>query len=702
MKKLSLLWATLFLLAQSTTAQTDYSGNWQGAIDIPGMTLELSIHFQKEASEWKGFLSIPVQKIKDMSLADLLIEGKKVSFKLPEVPANASFTGNFDEKAERLEGKFTQGGQSFPMTLTRASAAEKAAKEKKLAESVAAFRLLADSLRIKRNTPGMAIGMVLDGKVLLNEGYGLRDLDKKLPVTASTLFAIGSSSKAFTTADLAILADQGSLDWDKPVVSYIPDFKLFDDFSTQEMNAIDLTCHRSGLPRHDLMWYGSGLSRQQIFERLRYLKPNKSLRTTWQYNNLMYMSAGCLIERISGKTWEAFTKENIFIPLGMTNSNFSVNDLQKSKDAALGYSTKDKKNTRLDYRNLDAIGPAGSINSSSTDMLQWVKLHLNGGKVGEKQVLSAAEMTHLHQPQMLMDYPGAARNPELYDLAYALGWITHRHRGLKVVEHGGNIDGFSALVYLVPEKDFGLVMLTNQNAAAVTGVLARYATDMILGLETTDWNARTYGDDGELAEDEKDEKKPEPRRISGTQPSHKPADYLGEYEHPGYGRVEIQETASGLQLKFNSFKLSMEHWHYDVYKAADTILDLSMMINFHSDPNGAIHQLSVNLDPNLEDEVFSKVAPARLSDPDFLKKLSGKYTLEGTGNNSCNFEVRNTTLFVKIAGQPEYTLVPFLGTEFKLKDLTGYSVEFQFNEKGEVECANFIQPEGVFKAIKAN
>jgi len=702
MKKLSLLWATLFLLAQSTTAQTDYSGNWQGAIDIPGMTLELSIHFQKEAGQWKGFLNIPVQKIKDMSLADLLIEGKKVSFKLPEVPANASFTGNFDEKAERLEGKFTQGGQSFPMNLARASAAEKAAKEKKLAESVAAFRLLADSLRIKRNTPGMAIGMVLDGKVLLNEGYGLRDLDKKLPVTANTLFAIGSSSKAFTTADLAILADQGSLDWDKPVVSYIPDFKLFDDFSTQKMNAIDLTCHRSGLPRHDLMWYGSGLSRQQIFERLRYLKPNKSLRTTWQYNNLMFMSAGCLIERISGKTWEAFTKENIFIPLGMTNSNFSVNDLQKSKDAALGYSTKDKKNTRLDYRNLDAIGPAGSINSSSTDMLQWVKLHLNGGKVGEKQVLSAAEMTHLHQPQMLMDYPGAARNPELYDLAYALGWITHRHRGLKVVEHGGNIDGFSALVYLVPEKDFGLVMLTNQNAAAVTGVLARYATDMILGLETTDWNARTYGDDGELAEDEKDEKKPEPRRIAGTQPSHKPADYLGEYEHPGYGRVEIQETASGLQLKFNSFKLSMEHWHYDVYKAADTILDLSMMINFHSDPNGAIHQLSVNLDPNLEDEVFSKVAPARLSDPDFLKKLSGKYTLEGMGNNSCNFEVRNTTLFVKIAGQPEYTLVPFLGTEFKLKDITGYSVEFQFNEKGEVECANFIQPEGVFKAIKAN
>lgn len=700
MKKITLLWATLFLLAQSVVAQTDYSGNWQGAIEIPGMTLELSIHLQKETDQWNGFLSIPVQKVKDMAIAELVIEGTKMSFKLPEVPSNASFAGNFDEKAERLEGKFSQAGQSFPMNLTRASAVEKAAKEKRLADALAAFRQLADSLRMKRNTPGMAIGMVLDGKVLLNEGFGLRDLDKKLPVTPNTLFAIGSSSKAFTTAGLAILADRGLLDWDKPVVNYMPDFKLFDDFSTQEMNAIDLSCHRSGLPRHDLLWYGSSFTRQQIFDRLRYLKPNKSLRTTWQYNNLMFMSAGCLVERISGKTWEAFTKENIFIPLGMTNSNFSVNDMQKSKDAALGYSTKDKKNTRLDYRNLDAVGPAGSINSSATDMINWLKLHLNDGKVGENQVISAAEMTHLHRPQMLMDDAGTAKSPELNDLAYALGWMTYRHRGLRVVEHGGNIDGFSALVYLVPEKDFGLVILTNQNATGVTGVLARYATDMILGLETTDWYARSYGDDDK--EEAEEDKKPEPRRIPGTQPSHKSTDYAGEYEHPGYGRIEIKEAGSGLSFKFNSFNMPMEHWHYDVYKAADTLLDMRMMINFHTDPNGAIYQLSVNLDPSLEDEVFSKVAPAKLSDPEFLKKLAGTYSLTGSDDKKCTFEIRNTTLYVKIVGQPEYTLVPFLDNEFKLKGLTGYSVAFLFDEKGAVEYANFIQPEGVYKAKKDN
>ncbi len=702
MKRLFLLGAALFLLVQSPFSQTDYTGNWQGAIEIPGMKLELSIHFQQEAGQWKGFLNIPVQQIRDMVLADLLIEGKKVSFRLPEVPANASFSGNFDEKAERLEGKFSQAGQSFPMNLERASAAEKAAKEKRLAEAVAAFRHLADSLRTLRNTPGMAIGMVLEGKVLLNEGFGLRDLDKKLPVTPNTLFAIGSSSKAFTTAGLSILADRGLLDWEKPIVQYMPDFKLYDDFSTREMNAVDLVCHRSGLPRHDLMWYGAAFTRQQIFERLRYLKPNKSLRTTWQYNNLMFLTAGCLIEKLSGKTWEAFTKENIFLPIGMTNSNFSVTELQKSKDFALGYATKDKKNTRLDYRNIDAVGPAGSINSSSTEMLHWVKLNLNGGKAGEKQVISAAEIAHLHRPQMLMDDSKSAKNPELYDPAYALGWMTYRHRGLKVVEHGGNIDGFSALVYLVPVKDFGLVILSNQDGAGVTGVLARYATDMVLGLERSDWYARVYGDEGKNEEKEEEEKKPEPRRVAGTQPSHKQADYIGEYQHPGYGRIEILEAGDQLSLKFNSFNLAMEHWHYDVYKAADTIHGITLMINFHTDPNGAVHQLSVNLDPNLEDEVFSKVAPAMLSDPGFLKKIAGKYTLEGPGGNHCVFEARNTTLYVKIAGQPEYTLLPFLGTEYKIKGLSGFSVAFQLNEKGQAEYANFIQPEGVFKAKKAD
>jgi CubicO group peptidase (beta-lactamase class C family) len=621
-------------------------------------------------------------------------------FKLPEVPANASFSGKFDEKAVQLSGNFSQAGQSFPMNLQRASALEKAAEAKRPADAVAAFRQLADSLRLKRHTPGMAIGVIKDGVVLLNDGFGYRDLDKKLPATANTLFAIGSSSKAFTTAGLSVLADQGALDWEKPVVQYMPDFKLYDDFATREINAIDLTCHRSGLPRHDLMWYGSDFTRQQVYERLRYLKPNKSLRTTFQYNNLMFMSAGCLIEKLSGKTWEDFTRENLFVPLGMTNSNFSVKDLAKSKESALGYRTKDDKNTKLDYRNLDAIGPAGSINSTTTDMLQWVKLHLGNGTVNGKKVLSADEITRLHTPQMLMDASGLSSTPELKDPSYALGWMTYRHRGLKVVEHGGNIDGFSALVYMVPEKDFGIVVLTNQDGAGILKVLAGYATDMFLGLETTDWYNRFYGDDGEEEDEETPEK--EVRKMGNTVPSRSLAGFAGTFEHPGYGKITVKETATGLRVQFNGFDLPLEHWHYDVFSARDTMLGINMMLNFASDPGGIIYQVSTSLDPTMPDEVFQKVAPSWLSDPAYLKKLAGKYTFAQGGVQTCQFEARNATLYVKVPGQPEYTLVPFDGNEFKLKGLSGYSVAFTLDAQGKAVAVSFIQPQGIFKANRAD
>lgn len=698
MKNTTTLFFSLFLFSLQTLAQTDYSGNWKGAIELPGMNLELAVDLKKDNDQWVGDLDIPIQNIKDMKLADLKLEGRNLSFKLPEVPGNASFSGSFDEKAERVEGTFSQSGQSFPMKLARASAAEKAAGEKRIQDAIATLRHLADSLREKRLTPGLAFGIIKDGKALLAEGYGYRDLEKKLPVTANTQFAIGSSSKAFTAACLAILADRGQLDWEKPVVNYIPDFKLYDDFATRETNTVDLVCHRSGLPRHDLIWYGTSFSRKEIFDRLRYLPPNKSLRTTWQYNNLMFMTAGYLVERISGSTWEQFVKSNIFEPLGMNNSNFSVKDMTAAKDAALGYRTKDRKeNIRMDYHNIDAVGPAGSINSSVNDMLQWVRLNLDEGKFADKQVISAAEIARLHAPQMLMDASGSEKNPEITDPSYGKGWMLQRYKGLRVVQHGGNIDGFSALVYMIPEKEFGLVILTNQNGAGIPMMLARYATDLMFGLEPTDWYARAFAESDKQEEGKKEDKKPEPKRIAGTRPSHPLESYTGEYEHPGYGIIEIKQDGEHLRAKFNNWDIPMEYWHYDVFGVKLDWLDFWWMFNFQTDPKGAVYRLTTNIEALVEDAVFNKIPPRRLSDPAFLKKLAGKYKSE-EGDNTSAFEVRNKTLYLKIAGQPEYTLEPFQGTEFKIKGLSGYSIEFQMDDKGNAGGVSFIQPNGVFKS----
>jgi CubicO group peptidase (beta-lactamase class C family) len=698
MKKAFLPLFCFLLSSISTFAQTDYSGTWNGAIELPGRSLGLSIELKKASGTWTGVLNIPEQSIKGMQLADLDISDANMRFNLPEVPGSASFSGKFNGQADLLEGTFSQSGMSFPMRLTLESATKKAETERHLQEVAGVLRHLADSLRQKRLTPGLGLGIVMDGKVILADGFGYRNLEQKQPVTANTQFAIGSSSKAFTAAVLAILADRGLLEWDKPVVQYMPDFKLYDDFATREMTAVDLVCHRSGLPRHDLMWYGSPFSRKDIYERLRYLPPNKSLRTTWQYNNLMFMTAGYLAGRISGSNWEELVKTNVFQPLGMNTSNFSVKDMAAAKDAATGYRTKDKKeNIRMEYRNIDAIGPAGSINSTVNDMLQWVSLHLNNGKARDRQVISAAEVKHLHTPQMLMDGARLAKDPELTDASYAMGWFVHRHKGLQVVQHGGNIDGFSALVYLVPEKNFGLVILTNQNGSGLPTVLARYATDLVLNLEPTDWYQRMYGEGDKQDEEKKEDEKPEPRRIAGTRASHAMIAYAGEYAHPGYGVVEIREKAGNLHLKYNGFDLPLEHWHYDVFRAVDETIGGDFMLNFQTDQNGNVYQMTTAMDPLSEDMVFKKQAPRRLSDPAFLQNLAGKYKMDKT-ETRVTIEARNQILYATVPGQPTYTLEPFQGTEFKIKELNGYSVEFQLGPDNKATAISLIQPEGVFGA----
>ena len=191
--------------------------------------------------------------------------------------------------------------------------------------------------------PGLAIAVVKNGQVVLAQGYGFRDVDKKLPVTPKTLFAIGSCTKAFTTFVMGTLVDEGKLDWDKPVRTYIPELRLHDRVASELITPRDLVTHRSGLPRHDLVWYNATLSRKEIVDRLPYLEPTETFRSKFQYNNIMYMTAGYLVERLTGQSWEDAVRARIFTPLGMTGSNFSVKDSQKAADFARPYDDRDDK-----------------------------------------------------------------------------------------------------------------------------------------------------------------------------------------------------------------------------------------------------------------------------------------------------------------------------------------------------------------------
>ncbi len=460
--------------------------------------------------------------------------------------------------------------------------------------------------------PGASVAVVKGGKVILAEGYGLRDIGNGLPVTPRTIFAIGSSSKAFTATAVGIMVDDGKLDWDKRVRAYLPTFALQDDFATERMTPRDLLCHRSGLPRHDYVWLGSHLSRKELFDRMRYLEPRADFRTLFQYNNFMFLTAGYLAGEVAGMTWEDLVRTRIFEPLDMMSSNFSVEDSRKAKDHAMPYGEKDDKVVELPFRNIDSIGPAGSINSTALDMAQWVLLNLNKGKAGDKQVISEASLTEIHSPQMVVQ-EGAFRvlekYPEMTTTDYGMGWFLSHYRGRPWVHHGGSIDGFKALVTFLPRDGIGVVVLTNLNGTSVPEMIALNVFDRLLGLDQVPWSAR-YKEmrDKRRAEAEKRKAEPDKDRKTGTRPSHPLGDYAGEYTHPAYGTLTVTVDGEGLRAKRWDTEYTAAHYHYDVFELSNTESAASKLkAAFGFDVKGNVVSVSVPLAPGVKDIVFTRL-----------------------------------------------------------------------------------------------
>lgn len=536
---------------------------------------------------------------------------------------------------------------------------------------------------------GFAIAVVKDGKVILSRGYGVRDAKRNLPVTTKTLFAIGSSTKSFTVTSMGVLVDRGKLDWDKPVRDYMPDFRLWDQFATERMTPRDLVTHRSGLPRHDLMWYQSPFSREELFSRLRYLEPNKDFRTAFQYQNLMFMTAGLLAGRVNGTSWEQLVHDTIFQPLGMSASNFSVTDSQKSADYSLPYDVVNDAPREMPFRNIDAIGPAGAINSNVEDMTKYIQMHLAQGK----GVVSATNETQMMIPQMAISTPSTDK--ELGDLAYGMGFFVTTYRGHKFVHHGGNIDGFSALVAFLPQDNIGLVILSNQNGSPLPAVVCYNIWDRLLGLDPIDWTARIKQQRAMTkASEEQARQKGYTVQVMGTHPSHDLADYAGEYEHPGYGIVKIELAGGALKLDYHGMGGTLAHFHYDVFTVPkdETNPFSEEKVQFHSNLAGEIDGLGIPFESTLKNIEFARLGDRKMTERTFLEPLTGAYqrgplvaTIAMKGDHA---------LTLTLPGQPVYNLVPVRGTKFNIKELNGYSVEFRGDD------LVFYQPNATFSATR--
>jgi CubicO group peptidase (beta-lactamase class C family) len=549
------------------------------------------------------------------------------------------------------------------------------------------------------NVPGLSIAVVKDGEVIYKEGFGYRDRDKKLPVTTRTLFAIGSSTKAFTTMAMGTLVDEGKMDWDGPVRQYFPWFAMHDPFATDRITPRDLVTHRSGLPRHDLLWYNNTTAtRREILERIRYLPPNADFRTVWQYQNLMYLTAGYLAGELAGCTWEKLIEDRIFRPLNMNSSNFSVTASQLSEDFARPYVEKDGEVNEVPFRNIDLVGPAGSINSNVEDMTQWVKLHLGKGTVDGSRVVSEGQIAEMHRGHMPMQatyYPLEENGHP----AYGLAWFIENYNGDTMIHHGGAIDGFLGLVAFLPKHNMGVVVQTNLSGNPVPFIVSYNVLDRLRGRTPSDTEAqiRKISDEAKAAM-EKSREQSRTVRIEGAGPSHPLEDYVGQFENPGYGTITIGRNENGLTYTYNDEMYQLEHYHYDIFEWEAKIFEVRFPVSFSTGLRGDIDRLFVALESTMAPSEFTRAADQSMRQRSFLERFVGDYEI--MGRSLMVMLEGEDKLVVDIPGQPKHELEPYRGTEFKIKGLPGYFLEFKEDEKGAVTSVQFTQPGGVFEAKK--
>jgi len=551
------------------------------------------------------------------------------------------------------------------------------------------------------SVPGLAIGIVTDSSVVWSKGFGERNVEAGTPVTDETLFAIGSTTKAFTAAGLGILHDEGTLDWSTPVREYLPRFQLQDRFATQEMTPIDLLTHRSGLPRHDLMWYATDVSRGELVRRLRHLEPSEPFRSTFQYSNQMYMTAGYLAGQISGSTWEAFTRRRLLEPLGMSRSTFSVDSMQQTDNHARPYSGGRNAAEATDYYSVGAIGPAGGINSNVSEMTNWLQLFLNDGRHGDAQVIDSATVSQLTRPRIVAQEGLPFLKRDRSPILYALGWTVETRYESRVLQHSGGIDGFTAMVGMIPDREIGWVVLTNKGRNLATNVLTRELIDRLLDREGPDWNqqiADVYDQQFAPSDTAQTEGAASSSDTSAAPPSHSLSDYTGRYTNPGYGAFEVRRNEDGLVGRYGTLRDTLRHRHYDVFGTRFEIIgrEQALKVRFETAMDGTVNEVVIPLEPALEPIVFTRAAKKKFARADYLKQFTGEYAFRG---RTITVALRGEdTLTIAVPGQPTYEMEPTSEQTFTLKDQP-IDVDFKI-DGGEAVQMKLEQPNGTFTAEK--
>lgn len=458
------------------------------------------------------------------------------------------------------------------LTLAFVAAAPAAAQRPARAAdpAVALERYVAAALA-EWGLPGTAIAVVRNDSVVYSRGFGVRELGKPEPITPSTVFAIASTTKAFTATALGMLVDEKKVTWDDRVTQHLTGFQLFDPYVTRELTVRDLLTHRSGLSRGDRLWAGSQFDRSEVLRRVRFLEPTTSFRSAYGYQNVMFLAAGTVVESASGMSWDDFLQRRIFDPLGMRHTVTSVTRLGTLPDVATPHERADNGYRPVPWNNVDNLAGAGSMISSVADMSQWLRMQLAGGTYGGKRLIEEKTLRETHTPQMIQRR--SEEDTRLWPMsnlvAYGLGWSVRDYHGKAMVSHGGSLRGMRTQVVMIPSARIGVVAITNSTQGSFTSAIANTAIDLYLGHPAHDWSAKLLASTkaGEAREAEARRKR-ESERAPETTPSLPIARYVATYADSMYGDITIAAENDNLVMTFGPQVGDLRHWHYDTFQVA--------------------------------------------------------------------------------------------------------------------------------------
>jgi len=416
---------------------------------------------------------------------------------------------------------------------------------------------------------GASVAVVKDGKVIYIKSYGVRDLNTGKPVTNETLFSIGSTTKALTAACLGMLVDEGKVGWNDPVTKYLPDFQLYDPFVTRDLKVRDLLLHNSGVGNTDFLWSIMDIPETEILNRMRMVKPSYSLRAGFIYQNVFYIAAGKVIEKVSGQSWHDFVQARIFKPLGMTRTASKLKNIKDDNFTKPHYKVNGKIQV-IDYTNDEHVGPAGSVWSSIEDMSKWVQCMLDSSKYSGGRLLKPATWAEMFKPQTFVTesqfYPTAKLTKPNWT-TYGLGWFQHDYKGHKVNFHTGSLSGLIALNAQLPDQNLGYYFLGNYDHAEVRHALMYKAFDHFALGGTRDWSTELLSlYQGLQSEQLKQVQAQEAKRVPNTSSSLPMEAYAGKYTDPLFGTVDV--TISGTTLKVNvnnKESATLSHWNFDTF-----------------------------------------------------------------------------------------------------------------------------------------